>query len=448
MKKFFSMMLIAAAAFSLAACGETGTDEPGNDPGTGSGSKLKAPVVKVEEGDTFFVLTWEPVANADSYTVNMAGKNYSTTECTYKFEKLNKGEYTVRVKSVGAGYKDSDFTVVTVTLTGATSVDWFTQTAVSREDEVAIDFVWKGVGVKSLKYGIFPTESANAADEQLIIDNLYILEEGLEYVNSDEGFEDYYDESLGIYGSTAYSLFAYVTNNEGISFLDRVDVVTAEAKASEATQAWLGNWTAYTEKIVSYEMINEKEGDFFISDKHTDINMSIALLEGTSNQVVVYGLSNIGHDVPAYGTVGLAEDGTNYLKIWSFEALAELGEGYYAFWLTYCSLADGSHTFVLGDFPAWILLMDAEGNVTCEMYSGTLENGAAFTAQGSDVFAYNPETRGLTFMTIDAENGIYNTVFNYGPMKDIKAAAAAQSVAAPTALKASNVAVSTSVVAM
>ena len=446
MKKFFSMMMIAAAAL-FAACGET--PETPDQPGGGNTGKLETPAPTAEAGDTFFTVSWEAIANADSYTVNLSGKNYTTTETSYKFENLNKGVYTVRVKATGKGYKDSDFGSVAVTLTGATSVDWFTQTAVSREDEVAIDFVWKGVGVKSLKYGIFTTETANAADEQQIIDNLYILEEGLEYVNSDEGFAAYYDESHGLYGSTAYSLFAYVTNNDGISFLDRVDVVTAEAKASEATQAWLGNWTAYTEKIVSYEMISEEEGDFVISDKRTDINMSIALLEGTSNQVVVYGLSNIGYDVPAYGTVGLSEDGkTNCLYIWSYEALVELGDGYYAFWLTYCSLADGNHTFVLGQFPAWMLLMDEQGNVTCDMYSGSLQNGAAFTAQGSDVFGFNPETGSLIFMTIDEENGIYNTVFNYGPMKDIKAAAAAQSVAAPTALKASNVAVSTSVVAM
>ena len=446
MKKFFSMMLIAAAAFSLAACGETGTDEPNNGGGGETKQQLETPAPVVKEGDLgedYFTVSWDAVSGADSYVVAMKGANYSTTETSYKFEDLSKGEYIVSVKAVGKGYKDSKFGSVTVTVTGATSVSWFTQTASAREDEVVIDFTWKGENIESLQWGLFTTESANSVDDATIIAYLNVLDaESLALVNSEEGATSYFDS--GLYGSTAYSLFAYVENTEGKTFLARTDVVTAEAKAAEEAKVWFGNWTAYTEKVAAYDSAAQ---DFVINDQRTDLALNIQHMEGTTNDVVVYGLSRIGDSVPAYGTVGLAQDGTNCLYIWSFQNLGEVGDGYYAYWLTYCSLADGGHTFVTGEFPAWMLLMDASGNVTCEMYTGELNNGKIFTAQASELFALNPDNGSIGFMSLD-EQGTPNNVLGYGPLKGIQKAAAAQSVAAPATLKAANVAVSAPVAAM
>ena len=437
MKKFFSMMLIAAAALSFAACEpENSQDKPS------TGTKLEAPAPTAEAGETYIVVSWEAISGADSYTLNLKGKNYTTSETTYTFENLNKGDYTIRVKATGEGYKDSDFGTVTVTVTGATSVDWFTQTATARAEEVAIDFTWIGEGVASLSYAIFTTESASQVDESTIIANLDDLNaEGLAAVNSAEGLTAYFDQ--GLYGSTSYTLFAYVTNEAGISFLAKNEVVTCEAKVSDEAAAWLGNWAAYTEQIAAYD---SNAGTFNISNQRNDIAMEIVMQEGTTHDVIVYGLSKIGHDIPAFGTVALAEDGTNVLYIWSFQNLGDAGNGYYAYWISYCSLADGGYTFVTGEFPAWMLCMDAAGNVTCEMYTGELSNGAIFTAQATEVFALNPETGQLSFMSLD-EQGTPNNVLNYGPMKGIEKAAAAQSVAAPATLKAANVAVAASVVA-
>ena len=441
MKKFFAMMMIAAAAL-FAACGETPEtpEQPGG--GNNTSKKLETPAPTAEAGETYIVVSWEAISGADSYTLNLKGKNYTTSETTYTFENLNKGDYTIRVKATGEGYKDSDFGTVTVTVTGATSVDWFTQTVTARAEEVAIDFTWIGEGVASLSYAIFTTESASQVEESTIIAYLEDLDaEGLAAVNSAEGLTAYFDQ--GLYGSTSYTLFAYVTNEAGISFLAKNEVVTCEAKVSDEAAAWLGNWAAYTEQIAAYD---SNAGTFNISDQRNDIAMTIVMQEGTTHDVIVYGLSKIGHDIPAFGTVALAEDGTNVLYIWSFQNLGDVGNGYYAYWISYCSLADGGYTFVTGEFPAWMLCMDAAGNVTCEMYTGELSNGAIFTAQATEVFALNPETGQLGFMSLD-EQGTPNNVLNYGPMKGIEKAAAAQSVAAPATLKAANVAVAASVVA-
>ena len=440
MKKFFSMMLIAAAALSFAACEPENPQNPQDKPNTGT--KLQAPAPTAEAGETYIVVSWEAITGADSYTLNLKGKNYTTSETTYTFENLNKGDYTIRVKATGEGYKDSDFGTVTVSVTGATSVDWFTQTVTARAEEVAIDFTWVGEGVASLSYGIFTTESASQVEESTII--AYLQEfpaSSLSDVNDADGFSAAYES--GLYGSTSYTLYAYVTNEAGISFLAKNEVMTCEAKVSDEAAAWLGNWTAYTEQIAAYD---SNAGAFNISDQRNDIAMTIAMQEGTTHDVIVYGLSKIGHDIPAFGTVEVAEDGTNVLYIWSFQNLGDVGNGYYAYWITYCSLADGGYTFVTGEFPAWILCMDAAGNVTCEMYTGELQNGAIFTAQATEVFALNPDNGQLGFMSLD-DQGTPNNVLNYGPMKGIEKAAAAQSVAAPATLKAANVAVAASVVA-
>ena len=427
MKKFFSMMMIAAAAFTFVAC-ET------NPEGPAAGSKLETPAPVVKDGDmgeTFFTVSWDAIAGADSYTVNLKGKNYTTAETSYKFENLNKGDYSVRVKATGAGYADSDFGSVVVSLTGATSVTWFTQTATADAELLSIDFTWKGENVDSIMYGIFATESANAVDDATIIANLSSLgtdtEEILAAVNG-EGFEGNY--SQGLYGSTSYTLFAYVVNKDGIEFLARNEVTTAVAKPSEEAKAWLGNWTAYTEKVATYD---NSAQDFVISEKRTDVALTITMEEGTTNGLIIDGLSMIGAGVPAFGTAVVekdeAENVYNCLYIWSFQNLGEVGNGYYAYWISYCSLENGKHTFVTGEFPAYILVMDATGAVTCELFTGELQDGSLFTAQATEVFAMTAEG-GLGFMSLD-EEGTPNSTLKYGAMKEFtKAAASAQALSA------------------
>ena len=77
MKKFFSMMLIAAAALSFAACEP---ENPQDKPNTGA--KLETPAPTAEAGETYIVVSWEAITGADSYTLNLKGKNYTTSETT------------------------------------------------------------------------------------------------------------------------------------------------------------------------------------------------------------------------------------------------------------------------------------------------------------------------------------------------------------------------------
>ena len=542
------MMMIAAAAL-FTACGETPEEDgslQGGDSNNNTDKMLETPAPTAEVGESSITISWAAITGADSYTLNLQDKNYRTSELTYTFENLDKGEYTISVKATGAGYKDSDFGTVTATVTGFASVDWFTQTAEARAGETAIDFCWKGTGVQSLAYGIFRTDTADKLDEATIKANLTDLaSEDLAHVNSEEGFAatfvqglhefttysifalvtnkagaeylartdvttcevaiaeevdwftqtaearagetaidfcwkgtgvqslaygifrtdtaDKLDEATikanltdlasedlahvnseegfaatfvqGLLGSTSYSLFALVTNKAGAEYLARTDVTTCEVAIAEETAAWLGNWTAYTEKVAAY---NQEMGDFEIKDQRNDLNLTIMVEQGTTNDVLVYGLTKVGNDVPAFGTVTLTEDGRNCLNIWSFQNLGDVGNGYYAYWMTYCSLASGGHTFATDKIPAWMLYMDADGNVTCEMYTGVFSNnGKIYTAQATDVFALNQETNQIGFMSLDKE-GTPNNIINYGPMKGIR----------KTTLNTSKVFISASVVEM
>ena len=432
MKKFFSMMMIAAAALSFAACSET-PDEPNGDGPVNTGSKLETPVVTAETGDTWFTISWGAVEGADSYTINLKGKNYTTTELSYTFENLNKGEYRVNVKAVGEGYKDSDFGSVIVTLTGATSVDWFTQTVAAGAEGVSVEFTWKGEGVQSLTYGLFPTEQIAAADDKTIIANLSSLGQDeaaiLADVNSEEGFEGVFSQNL--LGSTNYTMFACVTNADGIEFLARNEVVTPEAVVADETKAWLGSWTASTEQIVEYDL-EKNDGSWKISNEKHDVQLSIEVDPGTTNDVIIYGLSFLGAEYPAFGTVAYdAENKLNLLYIWSYQFIADMGEGNYAGWITICSIS-GQYGIVTGNFPTYILTQDAQGNVSCEMYTGDLSNGGTFTTVGTELFRVNPNTDDLGFLGLDQE-GTPNSRIKAGALKNLtkaSATASAQSAAA------------------
>ena len=149
MKKFFSMMMIAAAVFSFAAC-ENGSDDHGSQGGGNNGGKLATPQLSETHTETSITVSWGAVENAEAYIVNLAGKTYNTEACEYTFENLNAGKYTIRVGATAAGYEDSDLAKIEVTLTGATEVDWFTQTVSLPGEEDAADGYTSYNGVKVL----------------------------------------------------------------------------------------------------------------------------------------------------------------------------------------------------------------------------------------------------------------------------------------------------------
>lgn len=427
MKKFFSLMMIAAA-FAFVACGDPIDDE------TVGGGKLATPQLSETHTETSITVSWGAVENAEAYIVNLAGKTYNTEACEYTFENLNAGKYTIRVGATAGGYEDSDLAKIEVTLTGATEVDWFTQTVSLPDVDETVDYgngqvvvyqpyngvkaLWKGTGVADIKYALFESESIADATDAQIKNNLKTFDDingALELINSADGLEVIYG---GCIGSTTYTACVWVKNEAGVEFFTKEEITTDPAVVSEATKAWLGTWNAYTEKVVDLTAETNP-----VKDQRTDFTFTVSLVPGTADEVMVDGVSIIGEGTPAYGQV-IEKDGVNYLVLINQVAIADIGNGYAATWLSYCDLSDGSATFVLGDYGAISLAMADDGTITYEAGAGKLGDGSiSFEVAAFDVLGLSSD--GKLGILQDSEGNGYTT-WKYGEWKDVKKSASAQ----------------------
>ena len=438
MKKIFSMMLIAAAVFSFAACSKT--TEPtqgggGNNNNTPAGDKLETPApTEADKGDTWFTISWEAISGAQSYTLNLKGKNYTTAETSYKFENLNAGEYTVRVKATGEGYKDSDFGTVTVTLTGATEVNWFTVTAqpaaVNEEKGYgpynAIDFVWKGTDVKSLAYGLYYADNLiGVADKDIKAALTEVDADVVAAVNSEEGFAGVFGP---IDGGTTFAMCLLVTNAQGIEFFTKVEVTTETAEPSEAALAWIGTWEVKSTQKYS---IDDKGNGTVVEEADT---FTVTITAGASdpNEVIVDGWSVLGEGFTTYGSV----DGDQlYILNGTNLGVSEDGSFYY-YWLGWYSEPVG---LSIDAYPSNVVTKNGDAVTSTNSMTFYAEDNSEVpvVCYASDVFGVTDS--GSIYFLIKAFPGVYRT----GDMTWTKSAAAAQAANVdamgfnPTALKSS-----------
>ena len=419
MKKFFSMMMVAAA-FAFAAC--TPSDDPqGEQPqGGNTNTKLETPAPTAEAGDTFFTVSWEAIANATSYTLNLKGKNYTTAETSYKFEDLNAGDYTVRVKATGEGYRDSDFGTVTVTLTGATEVDWFTVTAapaaVNEEKGYgpynAIDFVWKGTNLSALSYGLYYADQLIGISEADIKKALTALDaETLAVVNSEEGFAGVFGP---IDGGTTFAMCLLAVNEKGIEFYTQVEVTTETAEPSDAAKAWIGTWTVNSTQKYSID----QTGAGTVVEEADQFNVTITAGASDPNQVIVDGWSVLGEGFITYGEV---EGDTLFIMNGTNLGMSQDGSFYY-YWLGWYSELIGPS---IDAYPSNVVT-NVEGVVSStNKFNLYYEDGtpAPVECYASDVFGVTDS--GSIYFLIESFPGVYRT----GDMTWTKTDAAAQAAA-------------------
>lgn len=401
------MIAAVVAVFALASC--TPEEAPGNNNNNNNtpAGKLATPVLAETHTETSFTITWDAVTNAESYIVNFDGKNQTVTERSFTADNLNAGTYTVRVKAQAKGREDSDSAKIDVTLTGLTEVDWFKQTLANVTEPVQIEdrvvnpwngvyFTWKGTGVAEIKAAMFQTDNLVGASDAMIKEKLSDASAVLSYVNSEEGYTAVYE---GLTGSTSYTLCTLVKNAEGLECLVKGEITTAEAVVSDAAKAWLGNWTASVDQQYVY-------GTGFINQP-VDLNLTIEMLEGESDVVLVYGYSSLGNDFPVFGYIYQGEDGENVLGIMNQSIIGQEGQYYYT-WISYGDFIggqyDGTQDFMLGEFPAFWLIMSADGN-SAEAQSNTIQwssNGDQFKAVALGCGGWDGEN-GLAFF--QDENG-------------------------------------------
>lgn len=429
MKKFFSMIAVFAAMFAFASCTPEEADKPGPNPGP-TGGKLATPVLTETHTETSFTVAWEAVTNADSYMVNLDGKNYTTAECSYTFENLKAGEYTVRVKAKGAGYEDSDNAKIVISLTGLTSVDWFTQNLFQLEEPYQFEdgsvaypynslfFEWKGTGVADIQCGLFPTSALEGAKDGDIKASLSGLGSSLNAILQLVNGDGY----MGIYGSltgsTSYTLCALVTNTEGVECLVKSEATTVEAVVSDAAKAWFGSYNAKASQLIDISANA-------VTEQTTNFSFSVSIIEGTTDEVYVDGLSIMGTDTPALGQAVADEQGNNLLAVWNYVVFSEMGEGWYLYWYALCDTM-GDYYFVSGNYPAMIFAQDNQGNITCERYVGELGDGSPFEVVAFDLIGVNAEGK---FGIPQDQNGNKFSVWKYGDYTDITKVEATAAVA-------------------
>ena len=442
MKKFFSMMMIAAAAISFAACGEEGpTDEPGNKP-TPEGAKLETPAPKVAEvGDTYFVISWNAIENADSYTVNLDGDNYSTTECTFKFENLNAGDYTPRVKAVGEGYKDSDFGKVNVTLTGATSANWFRvsiEPAELNEAEGygpynAVVVAMKGTDVANIAYNFFPAVSLEGATDDEIKDALVENTEIVADINSDKGYSAIFSPFAG---DTTYALCILVTNKQDVEYFTIEEFKTEAAEPSAEALAWVGTWEVKSTK--KYSLDQTATGT--VVDGEDTFTVNITTSPNDPDEVIIDGWSVLGLG-GLYVTYGAVDGDDLYILNGTYlgDGQAQDGNLFYYYWVGWFSIDGSDVDFSMQAYPSNVVTMNGDKATSTNKYNLYYEDGtpAPTVCYCSDVFGVGA-SGGLYFL-IEAFPGVYRT----GDMTWTKSNAAPQTTSVdvmnfnPTALKSS-----------
>ena len=432
MKKFFSIMMIAVAAFGFAACEETGDDPQGG--GGNKGGKLATPELTETHTETSITVSWGAVENAEAYIVNLSGKTYNTEACEYTFEKLNAGKYTIRVGAKAEGYEDSDLAKIEVTLTGATSVDWFTQTVSLPDVDETVDYgngqvmvyqpyngvkaLWKGTGVDDISYALFESATAEQLTDTDIKNKMSTFDNlagALELINSEEGLEIIYG---GCMANTKYTAYVWVKNTEGMEFFTKNEITTSDFDIPAETQAWIGTWNAKTSQILSINVSEKGEILCELSAQESNFTFTITASTYGPNMVVIDGLSVLGEDNPTFGYIN-----KNTLEISTNLSLGYDANGNNYIWLP-CVAVDGE-LLGLNDFgsevPAHTLTMAEDGTVTGETgkFGVRFNDGTEAEAEvvSTDVFVITPDNL-LSFPGIEA----FPAVYRAGAMEVTKAA--------------------------
>lgn len=405
-------MVAVAAMFAFTACGG---DE------TATGGKLATPVitsvVPTAEGDGF-VVTWNKVANASEYMVMLSTSKYaSTKETTYTFTGLNGGKYSPKVKAIGKGFQDSDFSKAKdVTITGITSAAWFTNTVFLPEDTEenladgtnssnTVCFTWKGTGVTSVKYSLFYKDEVPSSFDNVEWNTLSA--EMLAEVNSEAGLTRKF---IGLFAETEYVVCAYVSNGTQ-EFVSKSEAIkTGEFIPTPSAQHWMGTWSLSTP-----QMADLSGDEVVVTDNVKVFDVTITPYAGSSELFEIVGLSEFP-GMPAYGYRGTLEDGTNALAVFNEEYIQTIAEGQHVVWYAWSYIEIGGQDLGLAPVPdeytAFTLYSDGE-DTWCEMFTSgvTGSNGAEGTMEVAayDVLVVGDQKELLGFL-VDETEKIYSTI--------------------------------------
>jgi hypothetical protein len=376
-----------------------GSDQP-------TESKLATPSVSISDvSETGFTAKWNNITGADKYTVNCNGKSYSTTNTSYTFNNLEAGNYVVKVKASGSGYKDSDYGEASVTISGATTACWFSQSIAPAElDESngyapynALEFNWEGSGVESLYYGLFYAEDAKGVDDSTIISNLEgpVKDEIIDSICSAGGFSSVFS---GLDSSTEFLFCTYVTFVDGTTQLKKSYATTDAAELD--TASWYGTWEVKSTKMYS---INQNGQGSYVNQADT-FTVTIAPNNQDPDYVIIDGFSVLGL---GFETLGLVDGDT--LRIYNGIDLGENEDGSFNFyWIGWYNV-DGVDDILSDTIPSNIVTLNGTTATSTNEFTLEYSDGtpASVKCYCSDVFGVSPD--GNIYFLIDEFPGVYRT---------------------------------------
>ena len=414
----------------------------------GKSVQLETPVAKAENiTENGFTLVWEAVANAAGYEIRMNNQTYSTEETSYVFEDLNKGTYKAYVMAKGSGnYTDSEYSKgVTVTVEGASSVAWFSQTVALPEDNAenaakginssnTMVFNWTGDNITSLNYMYFLKAELPETDAA-IIDEMEALDaETLAEVNQKGGVDLQF---TGLAGGQDYVVCAFVTKGEN-TYLAKSEIKTNDTILTTCAEYWIGVWNAHVDTLIDFggstPVISDQPTDFTYNViQASEYYSDYLAIDGQSTMNAVFGDGNY---LVAY--TDYTEDGGYVMYVVNPQLYDDTDYGgYYMWWLAFGNVEGAGVYFISGQYPAIAFVSDGT-NVTCQMYKGNLQGGGTFTIAGMDILFGDSKgsVAGPISYTIDEEGNTYDHyVFYYGPIQLSNKTAATRSSLTKTAKK-------------
>lgn len=409
--------------FAFAACTPS-TEEPTDNPGNGGGEKtaLATPTLEVKDvTSTGFTVVWEAVENAEKYMVNNGEGNVTITETSYKMENLNAGTYTVKVMAMpaqGANYSNSEFATVSQTVTGLTPEEaeaWVKHLVSLPTEEDAeygyfpfmhIFHSYKGTGIADIRVGAFDAENyRNTPVASLVAECQSIGAEFVTKANSDG-----VTMLFKVEAATEYRIIAQAINENGLEVIFDDFITTTESQPHPDMEKWVGTWDATAEEVITFRIVGEGEEAYMegpiAEEVTTNFEITIeAAPDFGFNAVYVYGLTQLTwDDGSAMPTVGVI-DNEGELEVFTGLDMADLGGGYTATWLCYCTTVNGL-TPVLGQYPAyfWALNEDSTQITTTGMGAGKLSNDVEFEAYSMEIYAVNYETYQMSILFFEEED--------------------------------------------
>lgn len=368
MKRTFITILSAIAVMAgLLSC------EPAETPGKARTLDAPANLRFEVQDDLTFIISWDAVEDAVSYTVLFNNEEEIVEETTFVKTVERLAQYNVRVRANGDNKMlfDSDWSTITVGQTPEI-LDVPQPRIESKVDGNTVTISWDPIEHASgYHYTFTPANSVPVEAE--ISDTKVVFE----------------DLAVGQYTFEMYAVAEDIYYRDSRSS-DALTVVIID-------QRWIGSWDFTSERTLEFSLDEEDPSiiyDVFVDEPFSGTIRIEEDPSGTGN-LLVYGLSTVypraatraamddEFNLMIYGGIGVQIEGddSNDSRMWiPYASTTEEGVN------TFISMSSGSQAVIE------LTMIGGQDNAVSTLASGTLGDGRGFTVETLEIFGINSNT--------------------------------------------------------